>query len=115
MHGAVPVEVHRRRGEMRRLSLVLSVAVLAALPASAHAVQYSQPIFVDKQLAGGEPLVATDGHHKTLVYTSHEGTTHLYQPGFFSPPPHRPTRPPPTSTSRASSRPCRSASDTATR
>jgi hypothetical protein len=70
---------------MRRLSLVLSVAVLAALPASAHAVQFSHPIFVDKQLAGGEPLVATDGHHQTLVYTSHEGTTHLYQPGFFSP------------------------------
>src|SRR4051794_27196008 len=85
MHGAVPVEVHRRRGEMRRLSLVLSVAVLAALPASAHAVGWSQPIFVDKELAGGEPLVATDGVHKTLVYTSHEGTTHLYQPGFFSP------------------------------
>src|SRR3954452_22024773 len=85
MHGAVPVEVHRRRGEMRRLSLVLSVAVLAAFPASAGAVQFSHPIFVDKELAGGEPLVATDGHHKTLVYTSHEGTTHLYQPGFFSP------------------------------
>src|SRR3954454_6237912 len=70
---------------MRRLSLVLSVAMLAVLPASAHAVQFSHPIFVDKELAGGEPLVATDGHHKTLIYTSHEGTTHLYQPGFFSP------------------------------
>src|SRR3954453_20662377 len=69
---------------MRRLTLLL-LAVLAAFPASAGAVQFSHPIFVDKELAGGEPLVATDGRHRTLVYTSHEGTTHLYQPGFFSP------------------------------
>src|SRR3954466_7468517 len=72
-------------GEMKRVTLLLVVAVFAALPAAAHAVQFSHPIFVDKELAGGEPLVATDGRHKTLVYTSHEGTTHLYQPGFFSP------------------------------
>src|SRR3954470_24864736 len=70
---------------MRRLTLVLLFGVLAALPANAGAVQFSHPIFVDKELAGGEPLVATDGRHRTLVYTSHEGTTHLYQPGFFSP------------------------------
>src|SRR4051794_33661500 len=69
---------------MRRLTLLL-LAVLAVMPATARAVQFSHPIFVDKALAGGEPLVATDGRHKTLVYTSHEGTTHLYQPGFFSP------------------------------
>jgi hypothetical protein len=69
---------------VRRLTLLVLV-VLAALPASARAVQFSHPIFVDKELAGGEPLVATDGVHRTLVYTSHEGTTHLYQPGFFSP------------------------------
>src|SRR4051794_36477701 len=69
---------------MRRLTLLL-LAVLAVMPATARAVQFSHPIFVDKELAGGEPLVATDGKHKTLVYTSHEGTTHLYKPGFFSP------------------------------
>src|SRR4051795_5682025 len=72
---------------MARRTMLGVVAVTVALwtPAAAHAVGYSQPIFVDKQLAGGEPLVATDGHHKTLVYTSHEGTTHLYNPGFYSP------------------------------
>src|SRR3954447_19062610 len=70
---------------MKRLTLLLVVALLTVLPAQAGAVQFSHPIFVDKELAGGEPLVATDGHHKTLIYTSHEGTTHLYQPGFFSP------------------------------
>src|SRR3954471_15406580 len=69
---------------MRRLTLLLLV-VLATMPATARAVQFSHPIFVDKELAGGEPLVATDGRHQTLVYTSHEGTTHLYKPGFFSP------------------------------
>src|SRR3954466_8021912 len=72
---------------MGRRTMLAPLAIAAALlmPAAAHAVQFSQPIFVDKALAGGEPLVATDGRHKTLVYTSHEGTTHLYQPGFFSP------------------------------
>src|SRR3954468_2077047 len=69
---------------MKRLTLLLLV-VLAAMPATARAVQFSHPIFVDRELAGGEPLVATDGRHKTLVYTAHEGTTPLYQPGFFSP------------------------------
>jgi hypothetical protein len=70
----------------RRSMLALAVAAaLFATPAAAHAVTFSQPIFVDRQLAGGEPLVATDGKHKTLAYTSHEGTTHLYRPGFYSP------------------------------
>ncbi|MEA2428487.1 MAG: hypothetical protein QOF37_2115 [Thermoleophilaceae bacterium] len=71
----------------RRTSLFLAAlaALMLTVPAAAHAVGFSQPIFVDKELAGGEPLVATDGKHSTLVYTSHEGTTHLYQPGFFSP------------------------------
>src|SRR3954466_14590114 len=72
-------------GEMKRVTLLLVVAVFAVLPAAARAVEFSHPIFVDKELAGGEPLVATDGPHTPLVYTSHEGTTHLYQPGFFSP------------------------------
>ena len=55
------------------------------MPAAAHAVNFSQPLFVDRQLAGGEPLVIADPVHHTLVYTSHEGTTHLYRPGIFSP------------------------------
>jgi hypothetical protein len=70
---------------MKRLLLFLLLVGPIAMPTAAHAVEFSHPIFVDKELAGGEPLVATDGRHKTLVYTSHEGTTHLYQPGFFSP------------------------------
>ena len=69
----------------RGLLTVAALAIAMSVPATAHAVSFSQPIYVDKELAGGEPLVATDGVHKTLVYTSHEGTTHLYQPGYFSP------------------------------
>src|SRR5256885_16807940 len=55
------------------------------MPTSAAAVGFSTPQFVDRELAGGEPLVLADPNHHTLVYTSHEGTTHLYRPGLFSP------------------------------
>ena len=50
--------------------------------ASAASLGFAPPIFVDQNLAGGEPLVTADPVHGTLVYTSHEGTTHLYQPGL---------------------------------
>jgi hypothetical protein len=39
---------------------------------------------VDPGLAGGEPLVFADTLHRTLLYTSHEGTTHLYRPGLVT-------------------------------
>ena len=50
--------------------------------APAAPLGFAPPIFVDQNLAGGEPLVTADPVHGTLVYTSHEGTTHLYQPGL---------------------------------
>ena len=34
---------------------------------------------------GGEPLVITDTKHHTLIYTAHEGTTHLYRNGIVNP------------------------------
>jgi hypothetical protein len=40
---------------------------------------------VDRELAGGEPLVFYDAVHKSYIYTAHEGTTHLYRPGLSSP------------------------------
>jgi hypothetical protein len=70
---------------VRRLLLLLAAAAGLAVPASAGAVGFSAPQFVDRELAGGEPLVIQDPNHHTLVYTSHEGTTHLYRPGLFSP------------------------------
>src|SRR5690348_15484057 len=76
---------------MRRFSVVLAAmaaAAAACVPAAAAAgprVGFAPPVFVSKTLAGGEPLVLSDPRKGTLVYTSHEGTTHLYGPGFFSP------------------------------
>ena len=39
---------------------------------------------MDHQLAGGEPLVIADNVHHTLIYTAHEGTTHLYRNGIVN-------------------------------
>src|SRR3954447_5482978 len=65
------------------LALSLLAAALAAPPlASAAPLSFAPPIYVDQNLAGGEPLVTADPVHRTLVYTAHEGTTHLYQPGL---------------------------------
>jgi hypothetical protein len=68
-----------------RLGLLACVACALALPQGAGAVGFSPPQFVDRELAGGEPLTIADPVHHTLVYTSHEGTTHLYRPGIFAP------------------------------
>ncbi|MEA2312613.1 MAG: hypothetical protein QOE28_2581, partial [Solirubrobacteraceae bacterium] len=45
---------------------------------------FAPPQYVDQNLAGGEPVLFTDLTHHTIVYTSHEGTTHLYRPGLAS-------------------------------
>jgi hypothetical protein len=47
---------------------------------------FAPPAYVDQQLAGGEPEVFADTLHGTLVYTSHEGTTHLYRDGIVMSP-----------------------------
>src|SRR5919199_2806534 len=70
---------------------VVSLAALAAVAllvcaasAGAAPLRFGLPVFVDRDLAGGEPLVFADKAHHTLIYTSHEGTTHLYRPGLVS-------------------------------
>jgi hypothetical protein len=71
----------------RRASVVLAALCAAALPpAAAHAapLDFTVPTYVDQQLGGGEPLVYADPVHHTLVYSSHEGTTHIYRPGLAS-------------------------------
>jgi hypothetical protein len=63
--------------------------VLSSASAPGHtnaAVSFSSPQYVDQQLAGGEPEVLADPLHGTLVYTSHEGTTHLYRNGLVNSP-----------------------------
>src|SRR4051794_18878819 len=56
------------------IGVVLVAALLALAPGSAlAATTFSQPLYVDKELAGGEPLLWEDSIHHTLLYTSHEG------------------------------------------
>src|SRR3954470_11012776 len=75
---------------LRLRVLAVAAALAAALATSAVAqaapsgLGFGPPIFVDRDLAGGEPLVFADHVNHTLVYTAHEGTTHLYRPGLVS-------------------------------
>jgi hypothetical protein len=74
---------------MRRFLAAVALGVLTLTGAQgAAAVKSSAPVFgtpvyVDHDLAGGEPSVMADTLHGTLVYTSHEGTTHLYRNGLL--------------------------------
>ena len=66
------------------------VAALISMPVAAVAadgppIGFDKPVYVDQELAGGEPLVFADYKHGTIIYSSHEGTTHLYRPGFTAP------------------------------
>src|SRR5947209_5502436 len=68
-------------GRFRSRLVLLGVLLSAvAVPASAHAAGFGfgPPVFVDQTLAGGEPSVAYAVKSGLLVYTSHEGTTHLF-------------------------------------
>ena len=69
-----------------RLSIGAVLAVLAALclPSGAFGLSFQGPQYVDPGLAGGEPLVIADPMAGDLLYTSHEGTTHLYRPGLVT-------------------------------
>src|SRR3954469_20715126 len=77
---------------MRRVTWVTALLAVAALsiPASALAAEPAPPLgfapaqFIDQELAGGEPIVFQDPATGNIIYTSHEGTTHLYRPGFIS-------------------------------
>jgi hypothetical protein len=72
-------------------SAALFGSLLVMLGAGAGSASGAEPLgfgprqFVDSELAGGEPFVLADNVHKTLIYTAHEGTTHLYQPGIEYP------------------------------
>src|SRR3954467_5083574 len=57
-----------------------------ATTTAAATPRFAAPVYVDQQLAGGEPEVFADVLHGRLIYTSHEGTTHLY----LHPPERRP-------------------------
>src|SRR5436190_14027152 len=76
---------------MRKLVVAAAAAALLLLGPSGQAaktpgVAFGPAVYVDQELAGGEPLVLADPVHGTLVYTAHEGTTHLYRNGLVSSP-----------------------------
>src|SRR5881275_546646 len=80
-----------RRIRVLAVCVVLGLAALAGvLAARGSAVTpgptFAPPVYVDQDLAGGEPEVFADTQHGTLIYTSHEGTTHLYRDGIVSSP-----------------------------
>jgi hypothetical protein len=54
-----------------------------ARPAAPH---FAPAVYVDQTLAGGEPTIFADTLHGRLIYTAHEGTTHLYRDGYVSSP-----------------------------
>jgi hypothetical protein len=61
-----------------RLLLVLVGALALAPAAQASSFGFGPPVIVDRTLAGGEPSVAYAVKSGLLVYTSHEGTSHLF-------------------------------------
>src|SRR5256714_14276225 len=66
--------------------LALTAALRGGSAAGPSAPTFAAPIYVDQQLAGGEPEVFADTLHGTLIYSSHEGTAHLYRDGIVSSP-----------------------------
>ena len=68
----------------RTASATLGLLLVLAAPAGAANLGFAPAQFVDPSYAGGEPVMQTDPIHHTIVYSSHEGTTHVYRPGFAS-------------------------------
>src|SRR5712672_1616765 len=64
---------------LRRISR-LAILGLTGL-AAASSVGFSAPSFVDRVRAGGEPGIIHSNKFGNLVYTSHEGTTHIDRSG----------------------------------
>src|SRR5436305_7543370 len=80
-----------RRVRVLAVGVVLGLAALASVLATRGSAvtpgpTFAPPVYVDQQLAGGEPEVFADTLHGTLIYTAHEGTTHLYRDGLVSSP-----------------------------
>src|SRR5438034_3826376 len=80
-----------RRVPVLAVGVVLGLATLAGVLATrgsavAKGPTFAPPVYVDQDLAGGEPEIFADTMHGTLIYTAHEGTTHLYRDGIVSSP-----------------------------
>src|SRR5438477_11656584 len=67
-------------------TLALSCGLASANAAAPSVQTFAPPVYVDQQLAGGEPEVFADTLHGRLIYSAHEGTTHLYRDGVVNSP-----------------------------
>ena len=80
----------RTRSRLLLVSLLTATALTGVLSGSVgartSAPTFGVPLYVDQQLAGGEPEVFADAMHGRLIYTAHEGTTHLYRDGIVNSP-----------------------------
>src|SRR3954463_2104369 len=76
----------QRRRLLAAVAGAMLASVVASAPASAASFGFAAPTYVDDtgRLAGGEPVLTTDPVHHTIVYSSHEGTTHIYKQGLPS-------------------------------
>jgi hypothetical protein len=87
---ALPLRPQGARAWLAILSLLGMVALVGLLPGSGQAATaaptFAPPVYVDQDLAGGEPEVFADTLHGRLIYSAHEGTTHLYRDGIVSSP-----------------------------
>ena len=63
-------------------ALVLAAVAVPSFGSSGSPVKFAKPLYVDKQLAGGEPIVFYDARHQDYIYSSHEGTTHTLHDGL---------------------------------
>jgi hypothetical protein len=72
---------------MVALGLSAAIWLLVSLPVQGQGpVRYSAPVFVDPERAGGEPVSIQSTRFGNLVYTSHQGTTHLFRDGITGSP-----------------------------
>jgi hypothetical protein len=83
-HDSHERDLGRAARRMLLTAMLVAVGALAQPAGAGAALSFLGPQYVDPGLAGGEPLVLADTLHRTLVYTSHEGTTHLYRPGLVT-------------------------------
>ena len=67
----------RRRRNKASWSGVFAGAVDGAAGSAAGTVGFASAVYVSTSLAGGEPFVIYSHQGKDLVYSSHEGTTHI--------------------------------------
>jgi len=61
----------------------LSIAAAPTFGSGTSPIGFAKPTYVDKQLAGGEPIAFYDRLHQTYIYSSHEGTTHTLHDGLY--------------------------------